>query len=108
MVLAAAQRDDMNITVEDLQIADTMVTDLEPDMAMVFSKIGKTDDSFYADRMINFVRRQGEVPYTEVFRFVYSQFPSLRDFEGVFAGAVNAGFLRLVQRGGVAIVVAVK
>jgi hypothetical protein len=110
MVLAAAQRDDMTITQEDLELADTMVTDLEPDMAMVFSKIGKTDESFYADRLINFVRRQGPngIPYTEVYRFVYSQFPSLRDFEGIFAGCLKAGFLRLENVGGVPTVFAAK
>lgn len=97
MVLAAATRDEMVITLEDIQLAETMVTDLEPDMAMVFSKIGKTDDSFYADRLINFVRRSGPkgVSYTEVYRFVYSQFPSLRDFDSIFAGALKAGFIRL-------------
>lgn len=97
MVIAAAQRNDMVITMEDLQIATTMVTDLEPDMAMVFSKIGKTDEAFYAERLINFVRRQGQCSYTDVYRFVYSQFPSLRDFEGVFSGCLKAGFIELVQ-----------
>jgi hypothetical protein len=101
MVLAAAQRSEMWVTKEDLELASTMVTDLEPDMALVFSKIGKTDESFYADRLINFVRRQGSVPYAEVYRFVYSQFPSLRDFEGVFTGAIRAGFIRLVNKDGV-------
>lgn len=101
MVLAAAQRDEMTITLDDLQVATTMVTDLEPDMAMVFSKIGKTDESFYADRLINFVHRHGQVPYTEVYRFVYSQFPSLRDFEGIFAGCLKAGFIELSQVDGV-------
>lgn len=103
MVLAAAQRDEMVITREDLELANTMVTDLEPDMAMVFSKIGKTDDSFYADRLINFVRRHGSqgVAYPEVFRFVHSQFPSLRDFEDIFGGCVRAGFLELIQKDGV-------
>lgn len=108
MVLAAAESSDMRITREHLELADTMVTDLEPDMAMVFSKIGKTDESFYADRLINFVRRQGEVPYAEVYRFVYSQFPSLRDFEGIFTGAIRAGFIRIETKNGVPLVVATK
>lgn len=104
MILAAAQRDEMVITAEDLQLANTMVTDLEPDMALVFAKIGKTDDSHYADRIIAFVRRQGSVRYEEVFQFAYSQFPSLRDFEDILLGTCRAGFLRLVQRNGVTFV----
>ena len=101
MVLAAAQRDDMVITEEDLQIANTMVTDLEPDMAMVFAKIGKSDEAFYADRIINFVRRSGNPTHVEVYRFVYSQFPSFREFEDVFAGLVRAGFLEVFQENGI-------
>lgn len=109
IVLAAAESNEMLITREHLELADTMVTDLEPDMAMVFEKIGKSEESFYADRLINFVRRQGAVPYTEVYRFVYSQFPSLRDFEGVFAGCVRAGFVKIETRaGGVMYVVPTK
>lgn len=109
MVLAAAESDEMLITRDCLELAETMVTDLEPDMAMVFSKIGKTDEAFYADRLINFVRRHGKVQYTEVYRFVYSQFPSLRDFEGIFAGCLKAGFIRLEQApGGVMWVAAVQ
>lgn len=106
MVLAAAESDEMVITREHLELAYVMVTDLEPDMALVFSKIGKTEESFYVDRLINFVRRHGECPYPEVYRFVYSQFPSLRDFESIFAGAVRAGFIRLENRNGVQLVIA--
>lgn len=105
MVLAAASSDKMLITREHLELAETMVTDLEPDMALVFSKIGKTDDSFYADRLIAYVNRQGKAPYADVYRYVYSQFPSLRDFEAVFAGCLKAGFLKLVQEDGVPTVV---
>lgn len=100
MVLAAAERDDLVIDQPTLELAATMVTDLEPDMAKVFSKIGKTDESFYADRLINFVRRQGAVSYTDVYRFIYSQFPSLRDFEDILAGVLRAGYLRMEQRNG--------
>jgi hypothetical protein len=104
MVLAAACRDECVITREDLELANTMVTDLEPDMAMVFSKIGKSDESFYADRIVAFLRRQGPTPYQDVYRFVYSQFPSLRDFENVFAGLLRAGFIKLNNRNGVPVV----
>lgn len=100
MVLAAAQRDDMLITTEDLDLANTMVTDLEPDMALVFSKIGKTDESYYADRVLAFIRRHKRLPFTEVFRYAHSQFPSARNFEDMLAGLRLAGHIRIVQVGG--------
>jgi hypothetical protein len=107
LVLAAATRDDTVIEVCDLELANTMVTDLEPDMAMVFSKIGKSDESFYADRIIAYLRRQGPTPYKEVYRFVYSQFPSLRDFEDVFGGLLRAGYISLATINNVPVVQAV-
>lgn len=108
MVLSAASRGDMLITLEDLQIAYTMVTDLEPDMALVFSKIGKTDESYHADRLVNFIRKQGQLPFTDVFRYGHSQFPSAREFEDIFQGLVRAGYVRLETIKGVPTVVAVK
>ena len=104
MVLSASMSPDMQITDEHLSIADTMLADLEPDMAMVFSKIGKSDSSVYVDRMVDFVKKRGGAPYVEVFRHVHQYFPSNRDFEDVMAGCIKAGLLKLVQSGGVAMV----
>ena len=55
MVLAASAGDEMVITAEHLTIADQMVTDLEPDMSFVFSKIGKSETALYAERLVWFV-----------------------------------------------------
>ena len=99
IVLSASMSGDMRITDEFLAIADTMLTDLEPDMAMVFSKIGKTENSVYVDRMVEYVKRRGRCPYAEVYRFVHSYFPAMREFEDVIAGAMRAGYLKLIQDG---------
>lgn len=97
MVLSIAESSDMVITVEHLELAKTMVTDLEPDMAKVFSKIGKSEESFYVDRVIAYVRRMGKVPYQALFRMIYTQFPSMRNFEDIFAGCLRAGYMRVYQ-----------
>lgn len=99
MVLAASQSDDLTITAPVLELANTMVTDLEPDMARVFSKIGKSDTSNYVDKIVGYVKRVKRCPYAEVYRYVHMHFPSMRDFEDVMAGCVKAGFLRLTQEG---------
>lgn len=101
MVLSASMSPDMVITEEHLSIADTMLADLEPDMSMVFSKIGKSESSVYVDRMVEFVKKKGGAPYVEVFRHVHQYFPSNRDFEDVMAGCIKAGLLKLVQSGSV-------
>lgn len=99
MILAASQRDEMVITKEDLATAYQMVTDLETDMPGVFSKIGRSDVSIQTDRFLSFVRQRREVPYSEAYRYIHAYFPSMRDFTDIVAGCVNAGFIRMEQRG---------
>jgi hypothetical protein len=76
-----------------------MVTDLEPDMAMVFSKIGKSEDTVYIEKLIEMVHSAGAMPYMAAYRLVHMYFPSLRSFEDVVLGAVRAGYLTLSGQG---------
>jgi len=99
MILAAAEGDRLVIEAEHLALADQMVTDLEPDMQFVFSKIGKSEDAVYAERLIWYVAKRGGCPYEEAYRFVHSHFPKMQDFEAVITGAVRSGYLILQQRG---------
>ena len=91
MVLAAAARDELIITAEDLFTAHSMVTDLEEEMGKVFSHVGKSDVAMYAQRLVTFVAGRRSVPYTEAFRHVKTHFPKLREFEEVLDGCVKAG-----------------
>lgn len=100
MIISASSGDTLRITDEHLTIADNMVTDLEPDMQFVFSKIGKSDNALYAERLIWFVHSKGRVPYHEAYRYVHSYFPSMRDFEDILSGCVRAGYVKLEQSGG--------
>jgi hypothetical protein len=99
MVLAAAESDQMEITAEHLAVADEMVTDLEPDMQFVFSKIGKSDDAIYAERLISYVAKRGGCNYMEAYRFVHAHFPKMNDFESVITGAVRSGYLTIKAKG---------
>jgi hypothetical protein len=100
MILAAAQQDDLKITEEDLAAADTMMTDLERDMPMVFSKIGRTDESLQVDRFLGFIRKVGKIKAEDAYRFVHSYFPQSKDYEEVLKGAMRAGFVEMRQIGG--------
>jgi len=99
LILAAARSDLPLIDKEDLITAELMLTDLELDMPMVFSKIGRTDDSVQAERFINFVKSHGTIPYTEAYRYIHLQFPKLRDFETICSGAIRAGYISCTQQG---------
>lgn len=100
MVLSASHRDDLVIDQFSLELANTMLEDLETDMPKVFSRIGRTEISLQAERFIDLIRRKGEVEYGEAYRLVHSHFSDFRDFEGVLNGAIRSGQLTLLQRNG--------
>jgi len=100
MVLSAARSDKLIITLEDLQLANTMLEDIEADMHRVFSRIGRTEDSMQAERFIEYVRRKGSIPYHEAYKMIHVYFPDFRDFEGILSGAVNSGQVRIVSTAG--------
>jgi len=100
MILAASEGNKMEITASHLSIANTMISDLEPDMSRVFSQVGKSDYSFYADQLLQFIQQADTVTYEEAYRFVHVYFPSARDFEDVLEGLIKSGFVELdIARG---------
>lgn len=100
MVVAAASRDELVIEREDLQLADLMIKDTEPDMPKVFSRIGKSEDSVQAERFVAYIQRRGSVPYEEAYRFLHSHFPSAQEFENILSGTIRAGYVRMDNVGG--------
>lgn len=100
MILAASCRDELVITRSDLVTAADMVTDLEGEMINVFKKIGRSDVSVAADRLVDYMKLRQECPYAEAYRFIHAQFPSMRDFEDILKGLIQAGYITLVQVGG--------
>lgn len=108
IVLAASGSNKLVIDIDHLTISNTMVTDLETDMIKVFSKIGKSQTSTHVDRLLDWLRKRGKTPYTEVYKFIHMHFPSARDFEDVMAGLVKSGQLKLsAGSGGTVLVSAV-
>jgi hypothetical protein len=97
MVLSAARGNSMRITLEDLQLANTMLEDLERDMPKVFSKIGRTDDSLQAERFIEYIQQKGEVSYPEAYRMIHVYFPDFHNFEGIVQGAIQSGQIRMIS-----------
>jgi hypothetical protein len=100
MILAAAQRDDLIITAEDLAIADAMVTDLEAEMHKVFSRIGSSIESVHAERLLQYIERQTKVPYEGAVRFLHAHFPGIREVENTLAALIKGGMVRMEQDAG--------
>ena len=100
MVLAASVRDELIIEAEDLELADAMISDLEKDMPKVFAKIGRTEESVQAERFIAFVHQQErEISFEEAYHYVHLHFPNMRDFEGIFSGAIQSGQIKMRKEG---------
>ncbi len=95
MVIAAAQRDDLILTADDLQIASIMITELEEDMPKVFSRIGRSPESVQIERFIKMMQVRQMIPYEEAYRWIYTQFPDARSFETILKGAMTAGLIAL-------------
>jgi hypothetical protein len=99
IIVAASTRDEMTITADDLSIANTMISDLEPDMAKVFAKIGRTEESVQAERFIKYIQSKGAVPYEAAYQYIHSHFPNAKDFEGILAGAIRSGQITMKASG---------
>lgn len=100
MVLSASTRDDRVIDLEHLELAETMLRDIERDMPRVFARIGRSEMSMQTERFISFVQRHGTqgVKFQEAYKMIHAYFPDGREFEGVMQGAVRSGQLRLEIR----------
>lgn len=99
MALSASESDSLMLTEEHLALADYMLKDLEPDMAFVFSKVGRVDISFHAERLIRFVVERGRVSVMEAYKHVHPYFPKADDFQGILQGCLKSGYLRLIDEG---------
>lgn len=99
MVLAASQRDERVILKEDLQVANDMVTDLEADMPQVFSKLGRTEESAAAERLLSFIQRRGGCRFSEAYRYVHSNFPGAKGFQDIVDGLIRSNQIKMQLNG---------
>jgi len=99
MVIAASCKDELEITREDLMLADIMLTESEGALEKVFSRIGKSETSLQTDRLVAYIQRRKSVPYQEAYRMIHSHFPDFKEFESILSGVIRAGYVKLEQKG---------
>lgn len=92
LVYAAAQRDELVITRDDLQICNLMLQELEPSMNLVFERAGRGEESIQADRLIAILKAKGSMTYQEAFKELHAYFPHAKGLEDVLSGIVKAGY----------------
>lgn len=102
MILSVSRGDSLTITCDDFQLANLMLQSIETDLSKVFAKVGRSEDSLQADKLLDFVRRAGSAPYDACYRVLHNAFPDARDFEGIVSGAIKSGYIVLEVKGNVA------
>lgn len=95
MILSVSRSDDLCITKDDLQLAEQMLLAIEKDLARVFQNVGKSEESLNSNRLISYIQRHGQLPYEEAYQYVHAHFPDFRDFEGIVAGAIRSGMIKM-------------
>jgi len=95
MVIAASRRDELVITVEDIASAVLKLNEIEPYMKEVVAEVGRTEESRWTERLLQYVRRHGVVPQLEAYQHVHSFFTSRRRFDDIVQGLIESGLVEL-------------
>ena len=91
MIIAASQRDELVIELEDLQLANIMLEQLEPSMEKTFSLAGKSEDGANMDKFLEVLRARKEMPFADAYRILQIYFPDARRIDGALLAVQRAG-----------------
>lgn len=93
MILSVARGNSLVIEVEDLANADLMLTDIEPELSLIFSRAGKPEISDHVNRLLAWVESKGRVRLIEAYQFLHPFAPRQEEFESLVQGCLKAGWL---------------
>ena len=98
MIIAAAQRSTLEITEEDLSMANEIMTSLESSMEKVFQSIGTGDASRAVMELMAYVRAYKQISSTTLWRHMMP-IMGLKEFDDAGSAAVKAGWLSIRRIG---------
>lgn len=104
IVLAAAKSDKLEITPEELEFAEQMISSLERDMPMVFESIGQTDTTRGMSELVHIVIQRRQISQSALYRILFRTMKS-KEFHEALNSASLAGYLK-VENGVVTALVA--
>lgn len=96
MVLAAAQTSKLEITEQNMQEADALLTSTEPYMMKVFESIGMVDEARHVAEICAYVRNHTVLTSDELWSLV-GNVMSQKDFNDAVGAAVRGGALKVVH-----------
>lgn len=104
MVIAASQRDELSITVADLEVAAALVDALETYQGQVFERIGQTETGRFTSMLVDIVKQAGAIDKSTLLRRVMRVMDE-RTFATSLNTAIAAKLITQFQRGGSLILV---
>lgn len=98
MVLASAQRPDLVINREDLEMAEKLLQTVEPDMIKVFESIGVVDEAKNVSELLAFVKTYGWIEINALWFLCRNIMPK-HVFTGALRQALEDQFLIIENKG---------
>jgi hypothetical protein len=96
MCLSASQSDSLVITEQDLYRANALITALEDQMPKVYNKVGLSEDSAFATKVLAWLdRNNGSGAFRALYGEMYAYYPDSVKFERLLKSLVNSGQIRL-------------
>lgn len=96
MVLSLAQRDTLEIVQEDLELADKLLSALEPEMHRVFDAIKATPQTRLAQQIITRVNGSGPLEISKLYR-EFMGAVEWKEFSAALNNTVKAGMLEFTH-----------
>lgn len=94
MCLSASQGDSLIIDRPTLERSVALISELEAQMPLVYSKIGSTRESAAGEQILAFIDRyNGSVDFNLLYRYMHKEFPDVVQFEKVLTGMLEAGYI---------------
>lgn len=100
MVLAASQRDTLEITQSDLEEAETLLSTTEQSMIKVFESVGLIDEAKHIAEVVQFVRAYKFITVKELYRLCHN-IMAQRDFNAALRSALEGDLLEVARVSGV-------
>jgi len=99
LVIAAAQRDDLIITPQDLIEAEQILVSAEASMIRVFESVGVVDEARHLAEVVAFVRAYGFITQKDLYYQNCHNIMTERDFQLAVRQATEGGLLDRVRSG---------
>jgi hypothetical protein len=96
MVIAASKRDELVITMEDLQEANVLITDLEVDMQHVFSSIGVSQSAKISSEILNLIKNHKQITVQDLWKLCFNT-TAKKDFSEAVTAIADAGYVKVFR-----------